>query len=248
MLELLLAATATVFATGLGAIPVFLLRERAEALRPFMLGIAGGVMAVAALAGLLAPALDDGSPASVSGGLVAGVAFLLLARWALLGRHHEGEAIVVRAARDRERRTSILVFAVLFVHSLPEGLALGSAYASTTEGLATFIFIAIAVQNIPEGTSIAIPMQAAGYSAGRQFWAAVGTSAPQPVGAAIAYLVTEQVQSLLPVSFAFAGGAMLALVCFEVMPDALGLDRGRALVGALLGGGAMFALSLALGV
>ena len=55
------------------------------------------------------------------------------------------------------------MFAVLFVHSLPEGLALGTAYASTVEGLAAFIVIAIAVQNIPEGTSVAIPMEAAGY-------------------------------------------------------------------------------------
>jgi hypothetical protein len=31
-------------------------------------------------------------------------------------------------------------------------------------------------------------MEAAGFGRARQFWAAVGTSAPQPVGALIAYL------------------------------------------------------------
>jgi ZIP family zinc transporter len=248
MVELLIAATATVLATGLGAIPVALLRERATELRPFLLGVAGGVMSVAAVAGLLAPALDDGNPVAVAGGFAVGVAFLLVARRALSGRAARGETVLAGATQDRERRTSLLVFAVLFVHSLPEGLALGSAYASSTEGLATFIFIAIAVQNIPEGTSVAIPMQAAGYGGWAQFWAAVGTSAPQPVGAATAYAITEQVEALLPVSFSFAAGAMLALVVAEVMPEALESNSRRAVAGCVLGGASMFALSLALGV
>ncbi|MBK5219304.1 MAG: hypothetical protein JJE35_05920 [Thermoleophilia bacterium] len=45
------------------------------------------------------------------------------------------------------------------------------------------MIVAIAIQNIPEGTSVAIPMAEAGFGRGRQFWAAVATSAPQPVGA-----------------------------------------------------------------
>ena len=166
--------------------------------------------------------------------------FLLVARRALLP--DKGETLV------RARRASLLVFAVLFVHSLPEGLALGTAYASTVEGLALFIVVAIAVQNIPEGTSIAIPMEAAGYGAGQQFWAAVGTSVPQPVGAVIAYLAVDKVSALLPLSFAFAAGAMLALVAVEVLPEALRGGRRGALAGAAIGAAGMYALSSALGV
>jgi hypothetical protein len=46
----------------------------------------------------------------------------------------------------------------------PEGLrfAIGTAYGSDTEGLALFVIPAIAIQNIPEGTSVAIPMDDAG--------------------------------------------------------------------------------------
>ncbi len=240
MVELILLASATALATGLGAVPVFLLGERAERLRPGLLGVAAGVMAVAAVAGLLAPALDEGGFGEVAAGLVAGIAFLLLARRALLPAR--GTAV------GRARRASLLVFAVLFVHSLPEGLALGTAYASTIDGLAAFIVIAIAVQNIPEGTSVAIPMQAAGYRPSQQFWAAVGTSAPQPVGAVIAFLAVDRVEALLPLSFAFAAGAMLALVAVELLPDALRGDRGAALGGAAAGAVAMLALSVALGV
>ena len=118
-------------------------------------------------------------------------------------------------------RTWVLVFLVLLVHSLPEGFAIGTAYASTTAGLGLFIVVAIAIQNVPEGTSTAIPMATAGYGFWAQFWAAVLTSVPQPIGAVIAYLLVEEISALLPVSFAFAGGAMLALVVVSVFPDAL---------------------------
>jgi zinc transporter, ZIP family len=243
MLELILAATATAFATGLGAIPVFLLPERAEVLRPALLGLAAGVMAVASIAGLLLPGLDDGTVLEVGAGFVAGVAFLLGAR-TLLGH---------RRTRLGERpsaplRMSVLVFAVLFVHSLPEGFAIGTAYASDTSGLSLFVIVAIAIQNIPEGTSVAIPMASAGFRAGQQFWAAVGTSAPQPVGAVVAYLLVEQIEQLLPISFGFAAGAMLALVAVELAPESFRTGPRRAMAGAAIGAVAMLAFSWALGV
>ncbi len=121
-------------------------------------------------------------------------------------------------------RLSVLVFGVLLVHSLPEGLAIGTAYASDLAGLSLFVILAIGLQNVPEGTSVAIPMAEAGFSRSSQFWAAVLTSAPQPVGAVLAYLVVEHVQALLPASFAFAAGAMLALVAFELVPQAFGRE------------------------
>ena len=49
------AGTATALATGLGAVPVFMLGERAHRLRPFLWGFAAGLMAVASIVGLLAP-------------------------------------------------------------------------------------------------------------------------------------------------------------------------------------------------
>jgi ZIP family zinc transporter len=66
---------------------------------------------------------------------------------------------------------------------LVAGLAVGAAYASECAGLGLFVILAIAIQNVPEGTSVAIPMEATGYGRARQFWAAVATSTPQPVGA-----------------------------------------------------------------
>jgi zinc transporter, ZIP family len=238
------AGSATALATGVGAIPVFFLGERAETWRPVLWGLAIGLMGVASVVGLLAPALNEGSLAAVGGGLAAGVAFLLLTRRGL-----RSPGLHLGALRGAGVRTSILVFGVLFVHSLPEGMAIGSAWASNTAGLSLYIVLAIGLQNVPEGTSVAIPMAASGFSRKQQFWGAVLTSAPQPVGALIAYGFVEQVQAVLPVSFAFAAGAMLALVAVELVPAAF--TRAiwpLALAGTVAGGLVMGALAVVLGV
>jgi len=243
VLILLLAASATTLATGLGAVPVFFLRGRASVWEPALWGLAAGVMSVAAIVGLLKPALDEGSGSAVALGLAAGVAFLIAARTLL-----RGSDVHVGKLRGASVRTSVLVFSVLTVHSLPEGFAIGTAYASDVAGLSLFVILAIGLQNIPEGTSIAIPMSEAGFSRSQQFWAAVLTSSPQPLGAAIAYLLVETVRGLLAVSFAFAAGAMLALVATDLLPRTLQARTWRAVLGLLTGAAIMLALSASLGV
>jgi ZIP family zinc transporter len=241
---LALAGCGTALATGLGAIPVSRLGRRAAEIRPALWGLTVGMMAVASIVGLLLPALDDGSDASVVAGLAVGTAFLLISRAALAGRD-----VHVGKLSGAGVRRSVLVFTVLLVHSLPEGLAIGTAYASETEGLGLFVILAIGLQNVPEGTSVAIPMEASGFSPRQQFWAAVATSAPQPVGALAAYALVRQVEGLLAFSFAFAAGAMLALVIVELVPQAF--QRGSlpmAAAGTAAGGLLMVVLALVLGV
>jgi ZIP family zinc transporter len=239
---LVLAATATAVVTGLGAVPVFFLGERAETLRPWLLGFAGGVMTVASVVGLLIPAVNEGAVSDAILGTTLGVVFLLASRWWI-------ESPRAGVTSTAEHRTALLVFLVLFVHSLPEGFAIGTAYASDTAGLSLFVILAIGAQNVPEGTSVAIPLAAAGYSRSRQFWAAVGTSAPQPVGAVVAYLLVEEINGLLPISFAFAAGAMLALVALELAPSAFASGRPRlAIFGIAVGAAVMLGLSALLGI
>jgi zinc transporter, ZIP family len=243
VIVLLLAASATALATGLGAIPVFLFGPRTERVTPFLLGFAAGVMGVAAIAGLLIPASEEGSVAVVIAGVAVGVAFLLV----VSRRFRPDHGFMGRTGPGT--RTSALVFLVLFVHSLPEGLAIGTAFASDRAGLSLFVILAIGLQNIPEGTSVAIPMQEAGFGRARQFWAAVATSAPQPVGALIAFAAVEEVSGLLPFSFAFAAGAMLALIVAEMLPKAYaGRQPVGPSAGVAIGAALMLGLSFVLGV
>ena len=174
-----------------------------------------------------------------------GRACFLVSRRLLAGRD-----VHVGKLRGAGVRRSLLVFGVLLVHSLPEGFAIGTAYASDTEGLALFVILAIGLQNVPEGTSVAIPMASAGFGRAQQFWAAVLTSAPQPLGAVVAYLAAvRDSPGLLPFSFAFAAGAMLTLVVVELAPQAFARGgRYAAAAGTAAGAALMLALAALLGV
>lgn len=222
ILTVFLLATFTALATGLGALPVsWIGPERVRRYEPFLLGVTAGVMTAASI-GLLIEPIQENKIVPLLVGLALGAAFLFFAQRRLEERRPSDDPEV-----GRHITRSILVFAVLFVHSLPEGFALGSAWASTVAGVGIFVFIAISLQNVPEGTATAIPMAQAGYSKTRQFWAAVGTSMPQPVGAVVAYVLVEQVNALLPWSLGFAAGAMFALVAADLLPEAYRDGDGR---------------------
>jgi ZIP family zinc transporter len=199
-------------------------------------------MTAASLLGLLAPALERGTPRDVLGGLALGIAFLVATRAALARRD-----VHVGALGGADVRRSVLVPAVLLVHSLPEGFAIGTAFQPTGRGV--FVVLTMALQNIPEGTSVATPMQADGFTPRAQMTAAVLTSAPQPLGALLAYLLVEQITGLPAVSFAFAAGAMLALVAVELLPECRGRRARRpATAGATAGVAGMVTLSALVGV
>ena len=236
-------ATATALATGVGALPVIALGARRASLAQGTLsGFAAGVMAVAAVVGLLVPAAQQGGSLTVLAAACAGALALVLLRRSLGRRAIDG-------GRGEAGTRSLLVLGVLFAHSLPEGLAIGAAFASDQAGVSAFVIAAIAIQNVPEGTATAAAMQPAGYSASKQVWGAVLTSVPQVPGALIAWLAVEQVRGLLPASFALAGGAMLALVLVDLLPDAWKhAGHGRVVTGTALGAALMLALAAAIGV
>ena len=65
----------------------------------------------------------------------------------------------------------------------------------------------------------------------------------------IAFVAVERIDGLLPFSFAFAAGAMLALIAVEMLPEAYaGPSRAGPSVGMAGGAAVMLALSLLLGV
>jgi ZIP family zinc transporter len=236
-------AAGTVLATGAGALPVIALgHDRARGAQGVLSGFAAGVMAIAATVGLLKPAAEQGSATTVVVAAGAGALALVALRRAL--RHRARDS-----GRSEAGTRSLLVIGVLFAHSLPEGFAIGAAFASDQAGISAFVIAAIAIQNVPEGTATAAAMQPAGYSASKQVWGSVLTSVPQVPGALVAWLAVEQIQGLLPASFALAGGAMLALVVVDLLPDAWQhAAHGRVVAGTTLGAAAMLAIGAAIGV
>src|SRR5215203_4903441 len=107
----------------------------------------------------------------------------------------------------------------MFVHSVPEGIAIGVGYATGEMRFGLLLAAAIAVHNIPEGTAVSLPLRARGASIWRCAGYAILTSVPQPLLAMPAFLLTSFFQPLVAPSLGFAGGAMIFLVMSELLPD-----------------------------
>jgi zinc transporter, ZIP family len=178
--------------------------------------VASGMMLSASVFALADKALRRGNALEVVAGMLAGAAFFAWSARVVAAHHwHLGKW------SDTASRQSIVVIGAMFVHSIPEGVAIGVGYATGEMRFGLLLATAIAIHNIPEGTAVALPLRANGASLVTCFVYAVLTSLPQPLVAVPAYLLISLAQPLLAPSLGFAGGAMIFLVVAELLPETL---------------------------
>lgn len=230
------AGLITALATGLGALPFFVVRDVSDRLNVALWGVASGIMLVASVFGLVPEGLATGSWLVVAAGLGAGVLLVVVAHDLLADAD-----IDPKEYEEADFRKLVLILGVLTVHSFPEGIAIGVSFAElnlagglalfgfTVPALAVAMTIAISVHNIPEGVAISIPLRDMGQSPWRMVGWSVFSSLPQPIGAVIAFAFVRLAQPVLPFGFGFAAGAMVYLVVSEFIPEAL--EVGASLTG-----------------
>lgn len=210
---MLLGASVTALATGLGAVPFFVVRRMDRSWLGFSNALAAGFM-LGASAGLFWEGGAEGPVRTVVGAL-AGIAFIELARERLGHR----EELVIGQLRGADAAKALLIVGVMTVHSTAEGVGVGVAFGGG-EALGVFITTAIAVHNIPEGLAISLVLVPRGTRAIQAAGWSIFSSLPQPLMALPAFLLVEWFQPVLPVGLGFAGGAMVWMVARELVPDA----------------------------
>ena len=217
--------------TMLGSAFVFFMKDGlSPRVQKTLLGFASGVMVAASVWSLLIPAMemeaDNGKwsvvPAAV--GFLLGMGFLLLLD-ELTPHLHVGSD-TPEGPRSRLSRTAMLVLAVT-IHNLPEGLAVGVVFAGAEQGAAGLslasavaVSLGIAIQNVPEGAIISMPMRAEGNSRWRSFLIGSLSGAVEPVGAIAVLLLASLLMPVMPYMLAFAAGAMFYVVVEELIPEA----------------------------
>ena len=113
------------------------------------------------------------------------------------------------------------------IHNLPEGMAVGVVFAGAESGISNIslasaiaVALGIAIQNVPEGAIISMPMRAAGNSKWKSFVIGSLSGAVEPVGAIAVLLLASLLLPVLPYMLAFAAGAMFYVVVEELIPEA----------------------------
>ena len=229
-----------------------------ERVQKTLLGFASGVMVAASVWSLLIPAMEmeeaKGAwsvfPASI--GFLLGIGFLLMID-ELTPHLHIGND-KPEGPRSRLSRTAMLALAVT-IHNLPEGMAVGVVFAGAQDGAsglslasALAVSIGIAIQNIPEGAIISMPMRAEGNSRWRAFMLGSLSGAVEPIGGLAVVLLASLMIPVLPYMLAFAAGAMLYVVVEELIPEAsAGKHTNLSTIGFAVGFVLMMVLDVVLG-
>ena len=230
--------------TTLGAALVFLMKKQSED-GPCM-GFAAGVMSAAAVFSMILPAMrqNEGGWLIVTLGFMLGAA-MIAGVDALMCRVRR-----IQNASDSARKRLMMVAAIT-LHNIPEGMAVGLAFALAGAGVqgglaaAAVLALGIGVQNLPEGLAVALPFRASGLSRGKSFALGALSGAVEPVFGMLAALMMGAAQSALPGMMAFCAGAMMQVVFAEMIPQAAKTRAGVA--GLMAGYTLMMALDLALG-
>ena len=207
--------------TCLGSFFVFFLKKDLDPkFHKIMSGFASGVMIAASIWSLIIPSVELAEsqyrmvwiPAVV--GLLLGVLFLIYVN-----------KVSDKIQSNSGKGINMLMFSVT-LHNIPEGVAVGVCFTSVLSGnievsllSAIILAIGIAIQNIPEGAIISMPMQLDGVSKKKSFLTGVMSGIVEPIASLITIILINIVVPLLPYLLAFAAGAMIYVVIEELIPE-----------------------------
>ena len=214
--------------TSLGAASVLFCKNLGKKWVSALLAFAGGIMLASSFFSLILPALEFCGGVMwkevvfVVLGFLAGAMFIVLTNIAF------DKKFAARTGEKNQRRRTMMIVSSITLHNIPEGMAIGVAVGGAIAAgsvvllvVAVVLAIGIAIQNVPEGASVALSLRCEGVSPRKSFWAGVASGVVEPIFAALASLLTMLVAGVLPVFLAFSAGAMMLVAITELIPESL---------------------------
>ena len=223
----LLGGGTAALATALGTLPVLFSQKFSQRTYDAFLGFGAGVMLAATAFSLIIPALaavkaQGAGPLtasiSVGGGIVIGTLLILLLD--RTGDNNLAPAIDSAQAQANSLRRAWLFVMAVALHNLPEGLAIGVAYAGIDADKANMLATGISIQDVPEGLVVALALRSVGYSRMVSVGLGVMSGVIEPIAALAGVALIGVSATLLPWGLATAAGAMLFVICRDVIPEA----------------------------
>ena len=221
--------------TIIGSLLVFFMKKEInKKLEVIIYGFAAGVMMAALIWSLIIPAIESSSIIPVIIGLVLGV----------------GTFYLMDLYLNKKKKINNLMVAVT-LHNIPEGMAVGVAFASYLVGglslaAAYALSIGIAIQNFPEGSVVSFPLLKQGFSKRKAFMYGFISAVFELLGTLVTLLFTNFVVVILPYMLSIAAGAMMYVIVVELIPESN--DKSKLnVIGFLIGFIIMMLLDVMLG-
>ncbi|WP_370647527.1 ZIP family metal transporter [Rhodohalobacter sp. 614A] len=215
-----IAALITAIATGFGAIPFLFVKNFDNKWLGIGNSIAAGLMLGASI-GLVYEGVYlenvEMRIMKVIAGLLLGGILVLLSHYFLERTDKDYSIGQVTGANAVKM---LMIVGIMTVHSFAEGIGVGVSFGDSAS-FGSFISIAIAIHNIPEGLAISLVLIPRGTSVRNSTLWSIFSSLPQPIMAVPAFLFVLAFKTYLPVGLGVAAGAMFWMVFRELIPDAL---------------------------
>lgn len=206
---------------GCGCV-LFMKSCMSDRMRSALLGFAGGIMVAASVWSLIIPAMEYSEGLGRLAFMPAAIGFLLGVGFLMIIEHLTP---MLDGKGDGLSKTGKLVLAV-GIHNVPEGMAVGAVFAGLASGdagitLAGAIGLSagIAIQNVPEGAIVSMPLKAEGKGKGASFFAGFLSGVVEPLGAFITLYAVSLILPVLPYLLGFAAGAMIYVVVNDLVPE-----------------------------
>ncbi|MBR3163267.1 MAG: ZIP family metal transporter [Clostridia bacterium] len=208
----------TVFGSGF----VLLLKKNLnEKLQKLIVGFAAGVMIAASIWSLILPSAELAEEQGIINWIPATIGFILGIIFLILTNYFADNV----AEKRKGKKINMLMFSVT-LHNIPEGMAVGVCFAGFLAGntgialmAAMALSIGIALQNIPEGAIISIPLKLQGMSKRKSLLYGMLSGIVEPIAAIVTILLLNIIVPLLPYLLSFAAGAMIYVVMEELIPE-----------------------------
>ena len=204
-----------------------------------LISFAGGTMLGISFLEMLPDSLVGcGVPGTVTG-LCVGVLVMLLAGSWLEGVEHQSSR-----QHSRMETASLMMVAAIFLHNLPEGIAMAAGGQVAGPQKAMLIAIAIATHDIPEGICTSAPYYYATGKRARAFWQSASTALPVLLGYYLGKSIFASLSGYtMGMILAAVAGMMIYVSCKELIPTAQSGHRQKTSA-AMLMLGIVFVLAL----
>ncbi|HIS17455.1 MAG TPA: ZIP family metal transporter [Candidatus Coprovivens excrementavium] len=242
-MEIIFGISIPFIGTVIGSLMVYFMKDKlSKKLENLILGFAAGVMVAASIWSLIIPSLESARGIKwlpVVIGMSIGVLFFYFVDLYLKKYNN----------KSQEKINNLMV--AITLHNIPEGMAVGIAFASYIAGSlslmgAMALAVGIAIQNFPEGAIVSFPLIKKGYTKNKAFMYGFISAIFELLGSIITLIFTNVITTILPYFLALAAGAMFYVVVIELIPESDSQNKVNVL-GFLLGFLLMMILDVTLG-
>lgn len=238
--------------TILGSAFVFFLKSgMARRTEAILSGFAAGVMVAASFFSLLLPGMESCSWQAAALSFLAGIFFLLLLDLLIPHIHPVDEQ---EEGPPATWKKTTKLFLAMTLHNIPEGMSVGLVFACVQDGFsftlasAAALAIGIAIQNVPEGAVISMPLHQQGFSRWKAFVYGTLSGVVEPIGTLAGIAFAPYLSAFLPWLLCFCAGAMLYVCVEELIPESQTQSHSNfGTIAFAIGFAAMMILDTALG-